>query len=157
MEPDFSKPHTAQAANRFGHHPPLKTRQCRQTTASVFYMVRSAAWDYNEKIAGVAQWQSRSFPSLRRGFDSRPPLHLPSSSGSDWRRFLTNHTFSVWPDKRRGKRNGADILRKNLPFSGHCRIHTKPDKNAVKFRALSLARVAKLVDAPGLGPDAIAV
>ncbi len=39
-------------------------------------MVNSRGWDYNEKIAGVAQWQSRSFPSLRRGFDSRPPLHI---------------------------------------------------------------------------------
>lgn len=26
--------------------------------------------------AAVAQWQSRSFPSLRRGFDSRLPLHF---------------------------------------------------------------------------------
>ena len=28
--------------------------------------------------AGVAQWQSRSFPSLRRGFDSLHPLQAPS-------------------------------------------------------------------------------
>src|SRR5207253_2035706 len=33
---------------------------CRKTTAA----------------AGVAQWQSRSFPSLRRGFDSLHPLQL---------------------------------------------------------------------------------
>src|SRR6185312_15057867 len=34
-----------------------------------FRIIRSYA-------AGVAQWQSRSFPSLRRGFDSLHPLHL---------------------------------------------------------------------------------
>lgn len=41
-----------------------------------FHVERSFPWDYNGRIAGVAQWQSRSFPSLRRGFDSRPPLHI---------------------------------------------------------------------------------
>ena len=29
----------------------------------------------SRRAAGVAQWQSRSFPSLRRGFDSLHPLH----------------------------------------------------------------------------------
>ncbi len=36
-------------------------------------------------VAGVAQWQSRSFPSLRRGFDSLHPLHALLSTPTDRR------------------------------------------------------------------------
>src|SRR5687768_12850105 len=36
--------------------------------------------------AGVAQWQSRSFPSLRRGFDSLHPLHAILPCPSDYSR-----------------------------------------------------------------------
>src|SRR5215469_14995033 len=32
------------------------------------------------RSAGVAQWQSRSFPSLRRGFDSLHPLQQSQAS-----------------------------------------------------------------------------
>src|SRR5260370_671843 len=36
----------------------------------------AGAFAYPPAEAGVAQWQSRSFPSLRRGFDSLHPLQL---------------------------------------------------------------------------------
>ncbi len=40
------------------------------------YRQRAKAICYQGSGAGVAQWQSRSFPSLRRGFDSPRPLQL---------------------------------------------------------------------------------
>src|SRR5947208_16689035 len=38
-----------------------------------------AGADMMRRGAGVAQWQSRSFPSLRRGFDSLHPLQAALS------------------------------------------------------------------------------
>ncbi len=47
--------------------------------------------------AGVAQWQSRSFPSLLRGFDSLRPLQLSSPNSSTDGDFACNG--AMWREK----------------------------------------------------------
>jgi hypothetical protein len=51
----------------------------------------------NASHAGVAQWQSRSFPSLRRGFDSLHPLQISVQRNPYLsRKWLLYDDFVIW-------------------------------------------------------------